>query len=48
MVYNYTNLARFTQVSNYVGGYEAARVLAKNGCKRAVLISTGDFVSTSR
>ena len=38
----------FVGTDDYAGGYEAARVLAKNGCKRAVLISTGDFVSTSR
>jgi LacI family transcriptional regulator len=40
--------ADFVGTDDYAGGYEAARVLAKNGCKRAVLISTGDFVSTSR
>lgn len=38
----------FVGTDDYAGGYEAARILAKNGCKQAVLISTGDFVSTSR
>jgi len=40
--------ADFVGTDDYAGGYEAARVLAKNGCKHAVLISTGDLVSTSR
>ncbi len=40
--------ADFVGTDDFAGGYEAARVLAENGCKRAVLISTGDFVSTSR
>ena len=40
--------ADFVGTDDYAGGYEAARVLAKNGCQRAVLISAGDFVSTSR
>ena len=40
--------ADFVGTDDYAGGYEAARVLAGNGCKRAVLISTGAFVSTSR
>lgn len=40
--------ADFVGTDDYAGGYEAARVLAKNGCRSAVLISTGDFVSTSR
>lgn len=41
-------VADFVGTDDYAGGYEAARVLAKNGCKHAVLISTGDLVSTSR
>ena len=40
--------ADFVGTDDFAGGYEAARVLAKNGCKNAVLISTGDLVSTSR
>ena len=40
--------ADFVGIDDFAGGYEAARVLAGNGCKNAVLISTGDFVSTSR
>ena len=40
--------ADFVGTDDYAGGYDAAHVLAGNGCKRAVLISTGDFVSTSR
>lgn len=40
--------ADFVGTDDYAGGYEAARVLAKNGCKNAILISSGDFVSTSR
>ncbi|MGZ0655762.1 LacI family DNA-binding transcriptional regulator [Coraliomargarita sp. W4R53] len=38
----------FVGTDDLAGGREAARVLAKNGCKSVVLISTGDFVSTSR
>ena len=38
----------FVGTDDYAGGYEAAAVLARNGCKRSILISTGDFVSTSR
>ena len=38
----------FVGTDDRAGGYEAARILAANGCKRAVLVSTGDFVSTSR
>ena len=38
----------FVGTDDFAGGYEAARVLANNGCKCAVLISTGDLVSTSR
>jgi len=40
--------ADFAGTDDFAGGYEAARVLAENGCKNAVLISTGDLVSTSR
>ena len=40
--------ADFVGTDDFVGGYEAAHVLAENGCKNAVLISTGDLVSTSR
>ncbi|MFT5623103.1 MAG: LacI family transcriptional regulator [Bacteroidia bacterium] len=40
--------ADFVGNDDFAGGYEAAHVLAKNGCKNAVLISTGDLVSTSR
>ena len=40
--------ADFVGSDDYAGGYEAARILACNGCKHAVLISTGGFVSTSR
>jgi len=40
--------ADFVGTDDFAGGYEAARVLAENGCKNAVLISTGDLVSTSR
>ena len=40
--------ADFVGTDDYAGGYEAARALAGNGCKRPVLISTGEFVSTSR
>jgi LacI family transcriptional regulator len=38
----------FVGTDDFAGGYEAARVLALNGCKNALLISTGDLVSTSR
>ncbi len=38
----------FVGTDDLAGGREAARVLAANGCKHVVLISTGDFVSTSR
>lgn len=38
----------FVGTDDVAGGYEAARVLAKNGCKSVVLLSTGDYVSTSR
>lgn len=38
----------FVGTDDHMGGYEAAKVLAGNGCKRVVLVSTGDFVSTSR
>ncbi|MDQ8206731.1 LacI family DNA-binding transcriptional regulator [Coraliomargarita sp. SDUM461003] len=41
-------VADFVGTDDYAGGYEAARILADNGCKQAVLISTGGFVSTSR
>ena len=40
--------ADFVGTDDVAGGYEAARVLAKNGCKSVVLLSTGDHVSTSR
>jgi LacI family transcriptional regulator len=40
--------ADFVGTDDYAGGYEAARVLAENGCKAAVLVSTGDLVSASR
>ncbi|MDP4644078.1 MAG: LacI family transcriptional regulator [Opitutales bacterium] len=40
--------ADFVGTDDVAGGREAAQVLAKNGCKRVVLISPGDFVSTSR
>ena len=40
--------ADFVGTDDYAGGYEAARVLTENGCNSVVLISTGDFVSTSR
>lgn len=40
--------ADFVGTDDVAGGREAARVLAGNGCKRVVLISPGDFVSTSR
>ena len=40
--------ADFVGTDDFAGGREAARVLVKNGCKRAVLVSTGDIVSTSR
>lgn len=40
--------ADFVGTDDFAGGYEAARVLAGNGCKQAILISTGSFVSTSR
>lgn len=40
--------ADFVGTDDYAGGFEAARVLAGNGCKSTVLISTGDHVSTSR
>ncbi|MEN8662780.1 MAG: LacI family DNA-binding transcriptional regulator [Lentimonas sp.] len=38
----------FVGADDLAGGREAARILAENGCKKVVLISTGDFVSTSR
>ena len=38
----------FVGTDDLAGGREAARVLAENDCKNVVLISTGDFVSTSR
>ena len=38
----------FVGTDDYAGGYEAAKTLAGNGCKRVVLVSTGSFVSTSR
>lgn len=40
--------ADFVGTDDVAGGREAARVLAQNGCKRAVLISSGDIISTSR
>jgi LacI family transcriptional regulator len=40
--------ADFVGTDDFAGGREAARVLVANGCKRAVLISTGPIVSTSR
>ena len=40
--------ADFVGTDDFAGGREAARVLAKNGCKRALLISAGDYACTSR
>lgn len=40
--------ADFVGTDDYAGGYEAARILARNGCRNPVLISTGESVSTSR
>lgn len=38
----------FVGTDDFAGGREAARVLAQNGCQRAILISAGDYASTSR
>lgn len=40
--------ADFVGTDDFAGGREAARVLAHNGCKRAILISAGAYASTSR
>ena len=40
--------ADFVGTDDYAGGYEAARVFAKNGCKSAAMVTTGEYVSTSR
>lgn len=40
--------ADFVGTDDYAGGYEATRILSGNGCNNVVLVSTGDFVSTSR
>ena len=40
--------ADFVGTDDYAGGYEAARILAANGCRRPVLITAGTLVSTSR
>lgn len=40
--------ADFVGTDDRAGGKEAARLLAANGCKNVVLISTGEEVSTSR
>lgn len=40
--------ADFVGTDDFHGGAEAAQLLAANGCRRVILISTGDHVSTSR